>query len=342
MDKHYSLVFRGEIALGQDPVQVRENVRNLLKISPEQLSKVFSGEKVYIKKNLAPEKAGRYKQIFEATGAICLLEREQQKEPLPPLALTGKTIRCPKCGMEQPETSTCAGCGIIIAKFRRLQEARCGHLLQGAGTDQETKTEACTTRAGALGAFVRNLIIITLIIVGGYAGYRQLVQSAEDNVVFTSNDCGEPCQMALIHLQREGVEFSECNIDASKENLKRFRKYRSNTLPLTVLGGTVYSGYQQEDFQILIDMAQGRYLPESAGKVVMYTTSTCGQCQRARNLFDQHGIEYIEHDISDPSNRMRYERLGGRGVPLILIDGRRFDGFNAKVLTEMLREAGIM
>lgn len=342
METHYSLVFHGEIAPGKTPDQVRENVQKLLKVSPEQLSRVFSGEKIYIKKNLASEKAGRYKQLFETTGAICSLEPEPEKELTLSLTPTENTTRCPKCGLEQPETSECAGCGIIIAKFLRLQEQRSSDLLLATGTGQGTNSDATKPRSGSLGAFVRNLIIINLIIGGGYAGYRQYAKLPEGNVLFTSNDCGEPCEMALFHLNREGVEFSECNIDDSKENLKRFRKFDSNTLPLIILVGTKQIGYNQNELQNLIDMEQGKYLPESADKVVMYTRSTCGYCRKARNYFDQHDIEYIELEISDPNNRIRYDELRGRGVPLILIDGKRNDGFHEQVVTQMLEEAGIM
>lgn len=347
MNERYSLVFKGEIAPGQDPDQVRERVRNLLKVTPEQLDRIFSGRKISIKKGLDSGNAGGYHQAFEATGAVCTLEKETAKTQLSPLIPQVKKILCPKCGMEQPKTQTCAGCGIIMTKYRRQQEAQLhslagdGHHLPGTTYPRGRQTEG-TPRAGALGAFVRILIIVTLVAAGGYAGYRKLAQPAEGNILFSSDACGDPCRMALEHLQRERVEFTVCNIDTSEDNLKKYRKFGTNILPLTVLGDTEFSGYKQADYQILIDMALGRYMAESAGKVVLYTTSTCGHCRRARDFFNQRGIDFTENDIADPRNRMRYEKLRGRGVPLVLIDGRRIDGFNPQVVTEMLDEAGIM
>jgi len=39
---------------------------------------------------------------------------------------TGRTITCPQCGFEQPETDDCLKCGIIISKYKRDQETARG------------------------------------------------------------------------------------------------------------------------------------------------------------------------------------------------------------------------
>jgi len=64
-------------------------------------------------------------------------------------------------------------------------------------------------------------------------------------------------------------------------------------------------------------------------KIVMYATDWCPYCAKARAHFRKLGIDYVEHDIEkSPEGRAEYQRLGGRGVPLILIGEQRMSGFS--------------
>ena len=63
--------------------------------------------------------------------------------------------------------------------------------------------------------------------------------------------------------------------------------------------------------------------------VIMYSASWCGICKRARAYFDDQGIFFEEIDVeNDPQGKQDYARLGGRGVPIILVGDRRMDGFS--------------
>lgn len=64
-------------------------------------------------------------------------------------------------------------------------------------------------------------------------------------------------------------------------------------------------------------------------KVVMYSTSWCGVCKKARNYFATNNIAFQEHDV-ERSERGRddYARLKGRGVPIIFVGRQRMDGFS--------------
>ncbi len=65
-------------------------------------------------------------------------------------------------------------------------------------------------------------------------------------------------------------------------------------------------------------------------QVVMYGTSSCPACKMARAYFYQHDIPYVEHDIEWSSKAKReFRKLGGRGVPLILIGNEKFMGWSA-------------
>lgn len=66
-----------------------------------------------------------------------------------------------------------------------------------------------------------------------------------------------------------------------------------------------------------------------AKQVELYATSWCGYCRKARQHFAREGIAYIEYDIEkDAAANARHKALGGRGVPLILVDGRKMNGFS--------------
>ena len=64
-------------------------------------------------------------------------------------------------------------------------------------------------------------------------------------------------------------------------------------------------------------------------KVVMYSTDWCPYCKRARKYFHDNHIRFTDHDIEKDSAANRiYKQLGGSGVPLILVDDRKLQGFS--------------
>ena len=66
-----------------------------------------------------------------------------------------------------------------------------------------------------------------------------------------------------------------------------------------------------------------------AGPVIMYATSWCPYCAKARAYFSRNGIAYTEYDIEKSATaNAEFKRLGGRGVPLILVGRERVEGFN--------------
>lgn len=63
--------------------------------------------------------------------------------------------------------------------------------------------------------------------------------------------------------------------------------------------------------------------------VVMYSTSWCGYCKKAREYFQQKGIAFAEHDIErSPAANAEFKQLGGSGVPLILVGKQVMKGFS--------------
>ncbi len=73
-----------------------------------------------------------------------------------------------------------------------------------------------------------------------------------------------------------------------------------------------------------------------AKQVVLYSTQRCGFCRKARAHFAARGIPYTEYDVETTEKGWRdYNRMKGRGVPIILIDGERMNGFSASLFDRM-------
>jgi len=64
-------------------------------------------------------------------------------------------------------------------------------------------------------------------------------------------------------------------------------------------------------------------------KVIIYTTSWCVNCKKAKEYFRYKGIRYIEKNIEkNRIAKMEFEKLGGKGVPVILVGDKRMSGFS--------------
>ncbi len=89
---------------------------------------------------------------------------------------------------------------------------------------------------------------------------------------------------------------------------------------------------------LLADRSKLRTGPaRGSNRIVMYTTARCGACKVAKRYMGEKGIAYEERDVERSSSAMEeFTRLGGRGVPLILVGEKRLEGFSAQALEAML------
>ena len=72
--------------------------------------------------------------------------------------------------------------------------------------------------------------------------------------------------------------------------------------------------------------------------VVMYSTAWCGYCRQARRYFKSKGIQYVERDIERSRLAKRaYDRLGGNGVPLIVVGENKMSGFSVRQFDRLYR-----
>lgn len=76
---------------------------------------------------------------------------------------------------------------------------------------------------------------------------------------------------------------------------------------------------------------------EATPPVVMYATAWCQYCAQAREYFARSGIAYIEHDVEkSASANAEFRRLGGRGVPLIVVGREKMNGFSEQGFEDLL------
>ncbi|MDK8462306.1 glutaredoxin domain-containing protein [Marinobacter sp. SS13-12] len=78
-------------------------------------------------------------------------------------------------------------------------------------------------------------------------------------------------------------------------------------------------------------------------QVALFSQPFCPGCEAAKAYFHNNDIPYLEFDITASTQaRTTFERLGGRGTPLLLIDGRRVHGFSIPAVEQRLQEAGFL
>ncbi|HGM5552357.1 TPA: glutaredoxin family protein [Pseudomonas putida] len=73
-------------------------------------------------------------------------------------------------------------------------------------------------------------------------------------------------------------------------------------------------------------------------RVVLYATDWCGYCKQTKRFLDSKGILFKEFDIEkDAEARKAYEALGGRGIPLIDVNGTLIRGFDPDEILAALK-----
>ena len=76
-----------------------------------------------------------------------------------------------------------------------------------------------------------------------------------------------------------------------------------------------------------LQSSQSRIKKES---VILYSTSWCPHCKKARAYLEKNSITYTEYDIEkDSLAKQRYEKAGGKGVPFIVKGRESLAGFTA-------------
>ncbi len=83
---------------------------------------------------------------------------------------------------------------------------------------------------------------------------------------------------------------------------------------------------------------QPDYVAGYDSEVVLYATSWCGYCEKTRKLFEKNNIAYTEYDIEESSSANKeFKKLGGKGIPLVVVDGDIVRGYDPKRILSLAR-----
>ena len=137
--KRYSLTLTGRLLPGADRQAAVAALAASLKVSQVQADGLLDGRRRGMKGFLSEEGAERARAGLERIGVGCLIREagEALDASDPPTAaaafqrsstmtLAAATVRCPRCGAEQPAGETCTQCGIVYEKFAREPARRTG------------------------------------------------------------------------------------------------------------------------------------------------------------------------------------------------------------------------
>lgn len=103
-------------------------------------------------------------------------------------------------------------------------------------------------------------------------------------------------------------------------------------LALAKLPKLLEKPYQEGDYS--------RYFPDARTKVVVYGTSTCPYCAKARNYLKRKNIAYADFNVDESDQaRSEFQSLKGVGVPVILVGNRLITGFKPDAIDDAIRAA---
>jgi glutaredoxin-like YruB-family protein len=73
-------------------------------------------------------------------------------------------------------------------------------------------------------------------------------------------------------------------------------------------------------------------------RVVVYSTSTCHYCAKAKDYLSQKRISFVEHNVVDDKNAIKemMKKSGQMGVPVMLVDDEVIVGFDQAKLDKLL------
>ncbi len=333
-ERRFNIVTLGKVGTGLDQVQVQDNVRGLCKYTDATLAKVFSGQMFCIKSGLDLATAKRYKGALDSTGLVCeIIPQRKKADPVIQPVEKVPSFNCPKCGFTQQQGTSCVSCFVVFEKYLDLQREKEFY------TQPLARPAVAPARSSGSGGFGKVVLAFVVLVIVAYFSLPQLNKpSSNEILLYTSNNCGVPCDEAKAYLDGRGVNYSETNIDASDENMQKFRACNVGNLPLAYIGGEEVIGFNEIPFRIAVDGFLGRQNGTLDKNIVMYSAHGCSYCNKARNYFTENNIAFEEYYINDPAHLADYRSYAPIGTPLILIGGIQVNGFSKPAIEMALRQ----
>ncbi len=171
MSTTHEILFFGEVLPGHDPATTRAALQGLLKCPADTLERVFSGERVTLRKGLATWQAEHYLSTLTGIGLKVVVEPPLPEmataQPEPPPAGAAESGRiappspepqlaqapalpdaqaasmtCPACGEQQPPRTLCRACSIDMPRYAAAAKAIASDRLGPAPMPRQTTPAA--------------------------------------------------------------------------------------------------------------------------------------------------------------------------------------------------------
>ncbi len=177
MANTYRVIFNGDVVKGRNPDEVKKSLRQILNIDITQIERLFSGEKMVIKKDVDLNTCEKVAARFKQAGAKCEIEKEDeavlsdlnnQPPPLPAASGPESSITPNQGTFRQADEKFCESCGRTI----KLNALTCRY----CGKNQVKKGMGCLPKAAiAIGIsfFILPVIgILAAIAIPNFIAYR--------------------------------------------------------------------------------------------------------------------------------------------------------------------------
>jgi glutaredoxin len=97
----------------------------------------------------------------------------------------------------------------------------------------------------------------------------------------------------------------------------------------------IFASYQSTVPTIACNAAVLKTKPD----VVMLGASWCSYCNQARKYFSANKVSYCEYDIETSAEGGRlYKQLDGGAIPILIIDGKKYTGFDPTAFKQLMAE----
>jgi glutaredoxin len=166
-------------------------------------------------------------------------------------------------------------------------------------------------------------------------------------MLFTSADCGDPCDKIRTELKKRVARFEEVILTEPSS------KYRVNAMPTVIVGRQRTVGDDVHKLAGMLGEVLGKdaltrrerivladhFDEQDKPKVVLYGTKWCGYCKAQRELFQEKNIPFEDIDVeASQAGLMAYNALEGSGYPLTYVGYRRFDGLKEAEILAAIKE----
>lgn len=118
-----------------------------------------------------------------------------------------------------------------------------------------------------------------------------------------------------------------------------------NTLIILVVGLFVVQKWDKIDAYFNSPEKSGqsvtsRAIDSTNDPVIFFSKSWCGWCNKTRDLLDSNEVDYVEYDIEiSQLGRDWHKEVGGKGVPVLIINNKVKHGYNKKKILKLINEA---